>query len=163
MEQLAKMRLNFFGLHTYQQVGDPLNPGTWGNWTEPAVWTGLKQDINPDGTVARSYTAGWTTSTGHVGKNWIGQDLNTSSYDLGSWQIYDADCYDGSHVHDGFCQKYHSCEKGEGGQDSPACLTMNESNTLFNRVGRMLSTAFTYGKESTTSVAYVSRPESWFD
>ena len=41
MEQLAKMKLNFFGLHTYQQVGDPENPGTWGNWTEPAVWTGL--------------------------------------------------------------------------------------------------------------------------
>ena len=23
---------------------------------------------------------------------------------------------DGSHVHDGFCEKYHGCEKGEGGQ-----------------------------------------------
>ena len=55
---------------------------------------------------------------------------------------------DGSHVHDGFCQKYHHCEKGEGGQGSPPCLTMNESNTLFNRVGRMFSSAFTYGKES---------------
>ena len=66
MEQLAKMKLNFFGLHTYQQVGDPENPGTWGNWTEPAVWTGLKKDVNADGTVKRSYTAGWTTSTGHV-------------------------------------------------------------------------------------------------
>ena len=75
-----------------QQVGDPENPGTWGNWTEPAVWTGLKEDVNEDGTVKQSYTAGWTTSTGHVGENWIGTDLNTSSYDLGSWQIYDADC-----------------------------------------------------------------------
>ena len=148
MEQLAKMKMNFFGLHTYQQVGDPENPGTWGNWTEPAVWTGLKEDVNADGTVKRSYTAGWTTSTGHVGENWIGQDYNTSAYDLGSWQIYDADCYDGSHVHDGFCQKYHDCEHGEGGQGSPPCLTMNESNALFNRVGTMFSAAFTYAKES---------------
>ena len=70
MEQLAKMKLNFFGLHTYQQLGDPENPGQWGNWTEPAVWTGLPQDVNPDGAVKRSYTAGWTTTTGHVGQNW---------------------------------------------------------------------------------------------
>ena len=53
-----------------------------------------------------------------------------------------------SHVHDGFCQKYHHCEHGKGGQGSPSCLTMNESNTLSNRVGRMFSEAFTYGKES---------------
>ena len=54
MEQLAKMKMSFFGLHTYQQVGDPENPGRWGNWTEPAVWTGLKEDVNPDGSELQS-------------------------------------------------------------------------------------------------------------
>ena len=63
---------------------------------------------------------------------------------------------DGSHVHDGFCQKYHHCEKGEGGQGSPPCLTMNESNTLFNRVGRMFSSAFTYGNERDNRFHYGS-------
>ena len=77
-----------------------------------------------------------------------GADLNTSAYDLGSWQIFDADCYDGSHVHDGFCQKYHKCESGQGGQGSPPCLSTDESNALFNRVGAMFSRAFTYGKEA---------------
>ena len=41
--QIPKLRMNFFGLHTYPQGG--VGP-------EPTVWIGLAEDVNPDGTVA---------------------------------------------------------------------------------------------------------------
>ena len=40
--QLPKLRMNFIGLHTYPEGG--VGP-------EPTVWIGLKDDVNPDGTV----------------------------------------------------------------------------------------------------------------
>ena len=44
--QLPKLRMNFFGLHTYPEGG--VGP-------EPVVWIGRPEDIVPDGRVKASY------------------------------------------------------------------------------------------------------------
>ena len=58
--QLPKLRMNFFGLHTYPQGG--VGP-------EPLVWIGRPGDIGPDGTVTASYPARHFT-TGNVTGAW---------------------------------------------------------------------------------------------
>lgn len=50
IEQAAKMRMNLIALHCYPKGG--LGP-------EPLVWIGLKDDINPDGTVNIANRTAW--------------------------------------------------------------------------------------------------------
>ena len=51
--QLAKLKMNFLGLHTYPENGPN---------AEPLVWIGLPQDVNPDGTVKFSYNSYWAST-----------------------------------------------------------------------------------------------------
>ena len=106
----------------------------WGNWTEPAVWTGYPEDVNADGTVKSSSAASWSTTLGRTGQNWNGRSANTSSFGDGAWQIFSDECYDGSHVHDGFCDRLAGCELG-----NTTCISMIDSNNLYNRVGVMFA------------------------
>jgi hypothetical protein len=144
LEQCSRMKMNFIGLHTYNQIEDPLNElagNHWGNWTEPTVWTGFPEDVNPDGTVRSSSAASWSTTFGRTGQNWNGRSANTSSFANGAWQIFEDECYDGSHVHDGFCTQLASCETG-----NTTCISMNQSNQLFNRVGAMFADWIQYSR-----------------
>jgi len=68
MAQLPKLRMNFFGLHTYPQGG--VGP-------EPTVWIGLPDDFNEDGTVKFSYPSR------HF----------TTAYTFGTAQLYERDDY----------------------------------------------------------------------
>ena len=54
--QLPKMRMNFFGLHTYPQraSGPQIGP-------EPLVWIGPKEDVEDNGNVKQAYPARYKT------------------------------------------------------------------------------------------------------
>ena len=59
LTQLAKMRMNFLGLHCYPEGG--VGP-------EPLVWIGLSNDLDADGRVKFSYPSYWAnTATRHLG------------------------------------------------------------------------------------------------
>ena len=78
--------MNFFGLHTYPEgdIGDGL--GIVG--PEPLVWIGLKEDVNPDGTVKKAYhSRHFTTMNG----TWGYQPLKTSDYTFDAGQLFNQD------------------------------------------------------------------------
>ncbi|MFA6128287.1 MAG: hypothetical protein WC699_13375 [Bacteroidales bacterium] len=52
--QMVKMKMNFFGLHTYPEGG--VGP-------EPLVWIGTKDQVNDDGTVKSAYQSRHFTTT----------------------------------------------------------------------------------------------------
>jgi hypothetical protein len=113
--QLAKMRMNFLGLHCYPQGG--VGP-------EPLVWIGLPEDVNPDGTVKRSYPAAWH-NTARNGM-WGYAALATSNFTGGASQLFPADAY--------------SSDVMEGLMPGPS--TPEQCNELFDRVGRQMGVVF---------------------
>ncbi len=138
--QMVKMKMNFFGLHTYPQ-------GFSG--PEPTVWIGLKDDINPDGTVKFSYPARYFTTTGDT--PWGYNLRKTSDYFYGCGQLYETDFY-GSEIMKG----YTPVEPvAEGHGYSPEYewkiepllqITDNQWNDLMNKTGVFYNDVFTYGK-----------------
>ncbi len=116
--QLVKLRMNFFGLHTYPE-GHPN--------AEPTVWIGLKQDINPDGTVKFSYPSSYqNTQRG----NWGYEPKLTGEYAFGGEMIYENDVY-GAEVM---------------GDSLPRPETLEECNAVFNRTGELLQDVFTFAQ-----------------
>jgi len=123
--QLAKMRMNFIGLHCY--------PYRWDNvpvkgermiGPEPLVWFGLPQDINADGTVKSSYPAWWDNTARESG--WPYAALKTSEFTNGTSQLFPTDVY-GPDVMKGMM---------------PLPETPQECNELFNRVGKQMGIVF---------------------
>jgi hypothetical protein len=115
--QLAKLRMNFIGLHTYPE-GD-VGP-------EPTVWIGRAQDMGGDGRVTRAYPASYHT-TGRSGRYWWSYEpLATSAFVGGAAGLYDRDDY-GSEV-----------MRGQGF----ASQTPEGSALVFNRTAAMLGAAF---------------------
>jgi hypothetical protein len=117
--QLAKMRMNFLGLHTYPEGG--VGP-------EPLVWIGLPQDVNADGTVKFSYPSRWfnTASPG-----WGYAPMKTSEFTNGAALLFPEDAY-GPEVHAGMM---------------PRPATPEASNELFNRVGKQMGVVFAAAKK----------------
>jgi hypothetical protein len=77
--QLPKLKMNFFGLHTYPEGG--VGP-------EPLTWIGLPEDINPDGTVKSAYhSRHFTTFNG----TWGYLQKKTSAYSFGTGQLFSRD------------------------------------------------------------------------
>ena len=74
--QLPKLKMNFFGLHTYPE-------GSVG--PEPLTWIGLPEDVNRDGTVKTAYPSHHfvTINDGGFGYKW----LETSKYSFGTGQL----------------------------------------------------------------------------
>ena len=86
--QLAKLRMNFIGLHTYPE-GD-VGP-------KPTVWIGPARDMDVDGRVTRAYRASYHT-TGRSSRYWWSYaPLATSAFLGGAASLYDRDDY-GSEV-----------------------------------------------------------------
>lgn len=119
--QLPKMRMNFFGLHTYPEGG--VGP-------EPAVWIGQGDDLQSDGRVKASYPSRHFT-TGNVTGAWGYRPMKTSDYTFGAAAIYARDDY-GPPYMDGL---------GTWTQMSP-----EQSNELFDRFGRVLGDVFTFAR-----------------
>jgi len=117
LAQLAKLRMNFIGLHTYPQGG--AGP-------EPTVWIGLKEDISPDGSVRFSYPSSYQNT---LRGNWGYSAKKTSDFTFGAAELFERDDY-GAEVMFGAM---------------PWPQTAEQQNAVFNRVGTMLREAFAFG------------------
>jgi len=116
--QLPKLRMNFFGLHTYPE-GHPN--------AEPTVWIGLPEDSRPDGTVSFSYPSSYQNT---LRGNWGYEATNTGDFHFGASALFESD---------GFGPEVM-------GTALPEPQTPEESNAVFGRTGVMLRDAFTFGR-----------------
>ncbi len=116
LAQLPKLRMNFFGLHTYPEGG--VGP-------EPTVWIGTANDVNPDGTVRFSSQSSYQNT---LRGNWGYAAKKTSDFSFGSDQLFEQDGY-GPEVMSGAI---------------PWSQTPDERNAVFNRTGQMLREAFEF-------------------
>jgi len=114
--QLPKMRMNFFGLHTYPQGG--AGP-------EPTVWIGLAEDVESDGRVKFSSPASYQNT---LRGNWGYSAKNTGEFNFGAAQLFERDDYGPEVMFDMM----------------PWPKTPEQRNEVFNRVGDMLKEAFEY-------------------
>jgi len=116
--QLPKLRMNFFGLHTYPE-GHPN--------AEPTVWIGLPEDSRPDGTVSFSYPSSYQNT---LRGNWGYEATKTGDFHFGAAELFERDGF-GPEVME---------------QALPEPQTPEESNAVFDRTGAMLRDAFTFGR-----------------
>ena len=123
--QLPKLRMNFFGLHTY-----PENPSKKHGATpnaEPTVWIGREGDFRPDGTVTASYPASYqNTARG----NWGYESKKTGDFHFGAALLFERDDF-GNDVMDGF---------------SPDPATSEASNEVFDRAASVFRNAFSLAR-----------------
>ena len=123
--QLPKLRMNFFGLHTY-----PENPSKEKGATpnaEPTVWIGRTGDFGEDGTVRASYPASYqNTARG----NWGYEAKKTGNFHFGAGLLFERDDF-GNDVMEGF---------------SPDPATAEDSNRVFDRAAAVFRNAFTLAR-----------------
>ncbi len=120
LAQLPKLRMNFIGLHTYPEN----KPGKNRN-SEPVVWIGLAEHINPDGTVNFSYPSRHFNT---LNDTWGYAAMKTSDYSFGASQLFEYDDYSAEYM-----RGMTPWPEGD-----------EECNELFNRFGVLLREAFTY-------------------
>ena len=124
--QLPKLRMNFFGLHTYPENPNP-GPGATPN-AEPTVWIGLPEDSGPGGNVGFSYPASYqNTARG----NWGYEAKRTSDFHFGAGLLFDSDDF-GNDVMSGFC---------------PEPVTPGASNAVFERAADVFSDVFSLARK----------------
>ena len=130
LSQLAKMRMNFLGLHCYPGV-------PWG--PEPTVWMGLPGDVNEDGTVSAASPSSFHTTArlnaygeeSESTKRWWGYSpTRTSDFAAGASRLFHRDSH-GPEVMRGL--EFHE-------------QTERDSIELFNRTGRKLRQVFDFGR-----------------
>ncbi len=130
INQLAKMGMNFIGLHNYptygiqEEVAEDRRQGS-----EPNVWIGLPEDVNPDGTVNWAFPAYYRHSHSPH-RIWGTTELNTSEYWAGSADIFPRDFW-GSDVF--------------GTTAMPTDVSGYAE--VFNNTGRMFNQAFGFAKQ----------------
>ncbi|MGA2033760.1 MAG: hypothetical protein ABSG68_16015 [Thermoguttaceae bacterium] len=117
--QLVKMRMNFFGLHTYPQGG--VGP-------EPVVWIGTAGDLAADGKVKASYPARHFST---VGGTWGYRAMKTSEYTCGAAELFDRDDYGADYM------------QGM----TPWPKRPEDCNALFDRMGGLLDSAFAFARQ----------------
>lgn len=119
--QMAKLRMNFIGLHNYpeRQQGYP--------GPEPTVWIGLPEDNDSKGDVTFSYP-GFFANTLRPG--WGNIPMKTSDYVGGASELFEHDAY-GPDPQIGFCPW----------PNEPA-----DCNTVFNRTAEMYRDAFSLAR-----------------
>ena len=117
--QLPKLRMNFFGLHTYPE--DRPN-------AEPTVWIGLGSDIGEHGQVKFSYPSSYMNT---LRGNWGDAAKNSSDYVFGSAALFERDDY-GPEVMFGFM---------------PSPTTPETSNQVFDHSAAMLRDAFSFAHQ----------------
>jgi len=117
--QLPKLRMNFFGLHTYPEE----RPNA-----EPTVWIGLASGIGEHGQVKTSYPSSYMNT---LRGNWGYAAERTSDYSFGSAALFERDDF-GPEVMFGFM---------------PAPATPEASNQVFDRSAVMLRDAFRFAHQ----------------
>ena len=118
VENIAQMRGNMIGLHTYPLV-------------EPTVWVGLAADVTADGNVTSGYSTTWSNT--HLTK-WGYTIMDTSLFPWGAAAMYEHDCF-GHPVQSG---KPNMC---------PAPVSAQDEITLFNEVGLLWKTVFSFAHQ----------------
>ena len=116
--QLIKMRMNFFGLHTYPQS----HAGP-----EPTVWIGLEDDLTEEGDVSVAYPARHFTS---FSGTWGYKPRRTSDYDFGAGALYERDDF-------GSCYMTGM---------TPWPNTDDDKIRMFNRTGNFFGDVFSFGR-----------------
>ena len=119
ISQMAKLRMNFIGLHCYPEGG--AGP-------EPTVWIGLAEDVKDNGDVRHAYPAEYA-STMRDGA-WGYRRKATGEYAFGADRLFETDAY-GPEVMDG--RLPHA--------DDPAGQV-----EVFNRTAALLREAFEHAK-----------------
>ena len=122
LSQMAKLRMNFIGFHTY--------PSWNGMGPEANVWIGLPEDVDKDGNVRTAYRAGLATSRvgwGSVNPN----PYPTSRYAAGAGLLFEGEEYTPD-----FMKEWPEWPKAEAD-----CLT------LFNRYGDMQRKVFDHARQ----------------
>lgn len=115
--QMAKLRMNFLGLHTYPESG--VGP-------EPTVWIGSEDEFDEHGRTKIAYPASYHT-TGRSGRSWWAYaPVPTSAFLGGAAALFDRDDY-GSEVMRG-----HTF----------AAQTPASAAVVFNRTADLLRVAF---------------------
>lgn len=117
--QLPKLRMNFFGLHTYSEA----RPNA-----EPTVWIGLASDLGEHGQVKFSYPSSYMNT---LRGNWGYESEQTSGYVFGSAALFERDDY-GPEVMFGFM---------------PSPTTPEGNNQVFDRSAAMLREAFGFAHQ----------------
>lgn len=82
--QMAKLRLNFLGLHTYLDAAPH---------AEPTVWIGPESEFTTGGRVVASYPASYNNTLRHeaIGMNWGYSAKPTGAYTHGAALLFDRD------------------------------------------------------------------------
>lgn len=119
MAQLPKLKMNFFGLHTYPE-GRPN--------AEPTVWIGLTNEFDQLGRVRAAYPASYQNT---LRGNWGYLARSTSEFAFGAGQLFDRDAYSND-VMDGHC---------------PQPATPEAAIEVFNRAAEVFRDAFTYARQ----------------
>jgi hypothetical protein len=119
--QLAKLRMNFLGIHCYPE-GHP--------YAEPTVWHGLTGDFDAEGRVSRSYLSRYysTAFKPAWGSYW---PKNTSDYSLGGAILFEDDVW-APDVLRGHC---------------PEPKSPDDCNEVFNRMAVQFRDAFTFARQ----------------
>ncbi len=119
--QLAKMRMNFLGVHCYPE-GHP--------YAEPTVWHGLAGDFDAQGRVKSSYVSRYFNTL--LTPAW-GDFLpkKTSDYGFGGALLFERDDWAPA-VMEGFC---------------PLPQTPEACNDVFNRMAAQFNDAFTFARQ----------------
>jgi len=82
LTQMAKLRMNFIGLHTYPSWNPATGP-------EANVWIGLPEDVTAQGDVRFGYEAGVVTTR----RGWAVTPFPTSQYASGAGLFFEAEDY----------------------------------------------------------------------
>ena len=117
ISQLAKMRMNFIGLHCYPAGAGP----------EPAVWIGVAGDCDEKGRVKFAYPSAWD-STARSG--WGSLPMKTGDFAAGASLLFEKDTF-GSPAMEGM---------------TPWPRNAEESCAVFNNAGEMFNQAFTHAR-----------------
>jgi hypothetical protein len=118
LAQLPKLRMNFFGLHTYPE--DAPN-------AEPTVWIGAPGDVGERGQVKFSYPSSFQNT---LRGNWGYAARKTSEFSFGAADLFEHDAF-GAAVMIGACP-------------NPAMPA--DHNALFERTAGMLRGAFEFAR-----------------
>lgn len=115
LAQMAKLRMNFIGFHTYPSWNRDAGP-------EANVWIGLPEDVDAQGNVKFGYEAGVVTTR----RGWAVTPYPTSKYASGAGLLFENDEYGPDFMLD--CLEWPK--------------TAETGAAMFNRYGEMQQTAF---------------------
>jgi hypothetical protein len=118
LAQLPKLRMNFFGLHTYPEGG--VGP-------EPLTWIGTSNDIGPQGKVKSSYPSRHFTAANGT---WGYRAMKTGDYRFGAADLFERDDYGADYM----------------AAMAPWPPTEEAANELFDRMGGLLRESFTFAR-----------------